>query len=133
MGPKRVICNICRREVSKRSTLAFEGGRACRDHEEVIQKIQKINEDLKLKRGIEESILIPALVMSFRILLSAGAPMLVLEDRLKRLRGQYGEGILRKVMGEVLNKGLITEGEIMSAVLMGRVLNGRTLKGAENA
>ena len=39
---KMVTCMICEKEVTKRSTLAFGGERACRTHEDVIDHISKL-------------------------------------------------------------------------------------------
>lgn len=46
-------CNICGKEVTKRKSLAFKDGRACRDHEEII----KIQEEQKkiLENKIHEN------------------------------------------------------------------------------
>lgn len=61
MPHKTVTCNICGAEVSKRKSLAFGDSRACREHKEVVEmlerqkeKIQKARTDQKQEEEIEK-------------------------------------------------------------------------------
>lgn len=54
MGAPTVICNICNQEVTKRSTLAHQGGRACKSHSEAQEsKEAKELAEIKERERIE--------------------------------------------------------------------------------
>ncbi len=53
--PKTVTCVICGQEVSKRKSLAYSDGRACRDHEDVIKMVQEIKNS-KAQKRLDEKI-----------------------------------------------------------------------------
>ena len=42
MPPKTTTCEVCGEQVSKRQSLAYKTGRACRDHDEVVAFIAEI-------------------------------------------------------------------------------------------
>jgi len=53
--PKTFNCVICDQEVSKRKSLAYGDGRACRDHENVIKMVQEIKNS-KAQKRLDEKI-----------------------------------------------------------------------------
>lgn len=53
MPAKTVVCNICGDEVSKRKSLAFGDGRACRQHDEVVQALEEQKRKLQEQRALQ--------------------------------------------------------------------------------
>jgi len=49
MSVKTVTCVICGEQVTKRKSLQYKSGRACREHKEVINDIAEKKEELEIK------------------------------------------------------------------------------------
>ena len=118
MLAKMVTCIVCGNEVSKRSTLLIEGGRACRDHEEVKawQELRQLQEDMA---KVDEHLKVIALAAGVRMTHSlARTPV---EELYWRIGSRWGRGLARKVREAVDGQGgpLMTAAEVTVAVAEG--------------
>jgi len=120
MPVKEVTCIVCGNVVSKRKSLAFGEGRACREHEEVVQMIEgKAQEELdkKLMASADEMMRVITLTSFVRVTHSLhGVPLVVL---LAKVRQTYGKDVEKKVMDSIEEQGGATIDPIdMAASLM---------------
>ncbi len=119
MAAKEVVCGICGETVSKRQSLAFADGRACRSHEEVIQMLEDKAQgelDKKLMASADEMMKIITLTSFVRCTHSLhGIPLVVLYAR---IRQTYGRETLNKVIAAVEEQGAMIDYAEMAAGLM---------------
>jgi len=102
MSSKTFTCVICGEEVSKRKSLSFKDGRACRHHEE-LQKALKEAEEEKLWKKAEENMRVISMAACVRSLHTLrGYPV---ELCYMRVREQMGKDMADKVRAAVEEQG----------------------------
>lgn len=117
MPPKTITCCICGKEISKRKSLQFRDGRACRDHQEVIEVVEKNKkelEDIETIRKVNETMQVLALTCQVRLLIHCGGPAAFL---LQRVESVFGSSVATKVRHEVKQRGPLTDEEIERSLL----------------
>lgn len=108
---KEIVCIICHETITKRKSLSFGKGRACRVHDEVIQMLednQYSREMEKLadqaKKRMDEMFTVISLSQQIRI--SHTFKDIPLAVMLERVRFTFGGEIRSKVMDELDKNGL---------------------------
>lgn len=76
MPVKTVTCVICGEQITKRKSLQYKSGRACREHKEVINDIANKKEELELKECTDS--------MSLQIVVNA-----LVSDEIKLSANKY--------------------------------------------
>ena len=116
MPAETIICNICKKEVSKRKSLNFHGGRACRDHEEVIKMVeeQKMHECTKKAIRIMKKINAVSFVRAFHTL--RGVPVCIL---LEHVRRKCNNEEYKAIVAELDKRGYeMSDDEILTSMVM---------------
>ena len=109
--PKEIICIICNETISKRKSLVFGKGRACRVHDEVIKMIedhQYSREMEKIAEQAQEKMqdMFTVIALSQQIRISHTFKDVPLAVMLERVRFTFGSEIKNKVMDELDKNGL---------------------------
>ena len=130
MPPKQVQCIVCGEMINKRQTLAYENGRACRKHEEVIEAIEEMREKIKMeKQGIEaeNKLAIISLVSMIRAFHTIrGIPMIVLYEHVKRTHPD----LLSDIKAEIAKRGeKMSQDEVTTSLLTYGALIKKASKG----
>lgn len=113
--PKEIICNICGETVTKRKSLAFKDGRACREHQEVVDMVKSRIREEDMKKIDEKMSLISAVSMVRVLHTVRGIPVTPL---LWQIRDKKGIEFYRKVVDEIDRLGAkIPVGELMGDML----------------
>ena len=124
MPPKTFTCVVCSNEVSKRKSLAFGKGRACRDHEEVQAAIKQAEEQAeaeKLAKNADEAWTVITMAEKVRVLHSVrGVPLSVLYGDIRQLIKRAGadDCILDKIKAHVDERGAVISAEEMQESMM---------------
>ena len=108
--PKKIICIICNETISKRKSLVFGKGRACRMHDEVIKMVednQYSREMEKLAEQAQEKMqdMFTVIALSQQIRISHTFEDVPLAVMLERVRFTFGSEIRKKVMDELDKNG----------------------------
>ena len=82
-------CVICQKTVSKRQSLAFGNGRACREHEEVIKAVSDKKEVEKWK-NIDSKMRVMNAVSYYRVYHTQGIPLVVLDHQIGKNLDKQG-------------------------------------------
>jgi len=100
--PKEIECVICNKQVTKRKSLAYENGRACRDHKEVLGMVaDQIKEDDWKK--IDEKMNLICAVSMVRVMHSVrNVPVSMLMNQISIKKGRE---FTRKVEEEIERQG----------------------------
>ena len=127
MAARTVKCIVCGEEVSKRRTLLIEGGRACRDHDQVKAYVEskKLEKDMAdASAGVRAIVLGVGLRMNHTI---TGMPV---QELYWRIRRRHGEDMEKRVREAVDGHGgpLMTAMEIGSALMDGILMRARLEK-----
>jgi len=127
MPPKTVTCVVCGQEVSKRKTLLIEGGRACRDHDEVRawEELRKLESDMA---EVGESLRVMVLAAGVRTTHSlARTPV---ETLYGRISSRWGLSTAESVRRKVDEHGgpLMTAVELSSVIADGLMMRARMAK-----
>ena len=102
MSVKTVVCVICKEQVTKRQSLAYGGGRACRHHPEVEKMVKDAAED-KLWARAEENLKVISLAACIRSMHTVrGYPV---EMAYMRIRKEMGVKMADKVKTAVEEQG----------------------------
>jgi len=111
MPQKTFTCVVCNNEVSKRKSLAFSDGRACRDHEEVQEMVRQVEEQAemeKIDRNINEKMAVIMLTEQIRVFHTMkGIPVWFLLERAERMIRNSGWDlkVLDQIKEELKERG----------------------------
>ena len=134
MPPKMFTCALCGHEVSKRKSLAFSDGRACRDHEEVQEMIRRAEEQAKIEKidkekidkEMNENLMVFMYSEQIRVLHTInGLPLSFLYDRIRQFmeRSNIDLKVLDLIKEEVEERGAkISVKEIQESMMSWMVM-----------
>ena len=107
-------CVICQKTVSKRQSLAFGNGRACREHEEVIKAVSDKKEVEKWK-NIDSKMRVMNAVSYYRVYHTQGIPLVVLDHQIGKNLSQQE---YKDVYKELDKQGYTMSSEEIQSCLM---------------
>jgi len=124
-------CIVCGNQTSKRQSLAIEvngqTGRACRNHPEVAEYLQKKFESVENEKALqqaEETIRCISLTSFIRVQQYMN-PIFPTEYYLRNVRAKYGVGTEQKVREELAATKPMTDTDVVSSILAYSTLVGK--------
>ena len=117
---KTVTCVLCDKPVSKRQSLAFLEGRACRDHEEVIKTLEDAKESQRMDivmQDVDDRLRALSLASGVRVYHRIhGTPVEILLGQVQR---EYGSDMRKEVELEIHKMGgtVLSREEMMASIL----------------
>lgn len=140
MPPKTFTCVICNQEVSKRKSLAFSDGRACRDHEEVKEMVRMAEEQAKMEkidRDINEKMAVIMLTEQIRVFHTVkGMPIWLLLERAERMlrNSDMDLKVLDQIKEALKERGeKISRDEMEQAMMSWMLLQSEATKNREDS
>jgi len=135
MPPKTFTCKICGKEVSKRKSWAYEGGRACREHEEVQaakelerQAQEKKISDEETNKAVEEMQVVSMTAAIRTAHTLHGIPVQVMLTRFQ-LSGTSAK-VLKRIREELDKLGAKMSDEEVGTAMVDAVVTNKILKDA---